>query len=71
MLLLEFVQVSVKNFLLSPSKFFSMRFASVHVVHSYNRIDTAAAWKKFRFILSDWSDFHVIDNQSTPLQGEC
>ena len=44
----------------NPSCFFSMCIVSVHVVHPYNSIDTAAAWKKSRFILSDWSDFHRI-----------
>ena len=35
-------------------------FFNVHVVHLCNGIDTAAAWKKSRFILSDRSDFHMI-----------
>ena len=38
-----------------------MRFVSVNVVHPYSSIDTAAAWKKSFFILSDRSDFHMID----------
>ena len=33
----------------------------VHVVYPYSSIDTATAWKKSYFILSD---FHMIDNQS-------
>ena len=41
-----------------------MRFVSVHVVHLYSSIDTVTAWKKSRFILSDRSDFHIIDNLS-------
>ena len=28
------------------------------------RIDTNAAWKKLHFILSDESNFHMINNQS-------
>ena len=44
-----------------PSSFFSIRLISVHVRHPYNRIDTTTAWKKPRFILSDKSDFHMID----------
>ena len=47
-----------------PSSFFSIRLASVYVVHPYNRIDMTAAWKKFCFILLHKSDFHMIDNQS-------
>ena len=45
------------------SSFFSICFINVQVVHSYGRIDTTAAWKKSCFILSDRSDFHMINNQ--------
>ena len=45
-----------------PSSFFSSRFVSDHVVHPYSSIDTTAAWKKLRFILSIRSDFHIIDS---------
>ena len=38
---------------------FSMCFPSVHVVHLNNSMDTATAWKKFRFILSDRSDIYI------------
>ena len=44
------------------SRFFSSRLVSVHVVHSYSSIDTTAAWKKLRFILSVRSDFHMTDS---------
>ena len=47
-----------------PSSSFSSRFVSVQVVHHYGSIDTTAAWKKLRFILSVRSDFHMIDNLS-------
>ena len=33
-----------------------------HVVHPYSSIDTIAAWKKLRFILSVRSDFHMTDS---------
>ena len=33
-------------------------------MHPYSIIDTTAAWKKLSFILSDRSDFHMIDNLS-------
>ena len=42
----------------------SSRFVSVHVVHPYSSIDTTAAWKKLRFILSVRSDFHMIESLS-------
>ena len=45
----------------SPSSFFSMHFVSIHVVHPYSSIDTTAAWKKYYFILSDRSNFHIIN----------
>ena len=35
-----------------------------HVVHPYSSIDTTAAWKKLRFILSVRSDFHMTDSLS-------
>ena len=44
--------------------FFFKLLVSVHVVHLYSRTDTIAAWKKLRFILSDTSDFHIINNLS-------
>ena len=47
-----------------PSSFFSSPLVSVQVVHSYSSIDTAAAWKKLRFILSVRSDFHMIESLS-------
>ena len=33
-------------------------------MHPYSSIDTIAAWKKLRFILSVRSDFHMIDSLS-------
>ena len=47
-----------------PTSFFSSRLVSVQVVHPYSSIDTTAAWKKLRFILSVRSDFHMIDSLS-------
>ena len=43
------------------SSFFSLHFITIYVVHPYFRIDSTAVWKKLRFILSDKSDFHIID----------
>ena len=34
------------------------------MVHPYSSIDTTAAWKKLRFILSVRSDFHMIESLS-------
>ena len=44
--------------------FFFSRLVSVHVAHPYSSIDTIAAWKKRRFILSVRSDFHMTDRLS-------
>ena len=46
--------------LLLPSSFFSIHLVSVHVVHPYSSINTIAAWKKLRFILSVRSDFYQV-----------
>ena len=44
--------------------FFSIRLVSIHVVHSYSSIETTAAWKKLRFILSVMSDIQMTDKLS-------
>ena len=55
----------VRNILMSlPSCFFAIRLVSVLVVHPYSSIDTAATWKKLRFLLSVRSDFHMTDSLS-------
>ena len=41
-----------------------MRSVSIHVVHPYSSIDIVIAWKKSHLILSDRSDFHMINNLS-------
>ena len=46
-----------------PSSFFSSRLVCVHVVHPYSSIDTMAAWKKPRFILSVRVDFLMTDSR--------
>ena len=45
-----------------PSSFCSICLVCINLVHPYRRSDTTAAWEKMRFILSDKSDFHMIDN---------
>ena len=37
---------------------------STPVVHPYSSINMSAAWKKLHFILSVWSDFHMIESLS-------
>ena len=50
------------EFLYSSCLSFSlMRFVSVSMVHPWGSIDITTAWKKSRFILSNRSDFHMID----------
>ena len=44
-----------------------MSFVFAQVVHPYSSMDTATAWKKSGFILSDKSDFAVGDNQLVSL----
>ena len=41
-----------------------MHFVSVHMVHPYGTFDTGTAWKKFRFISLDISDYYMNDNLS-------
>ena len=48
----------------SPCLLIFKFLVSVQVVHPYSSIDTTAAWKKLRFILSVRSDFHMIDSLS-------
>ena len=58
------VQYSWQHSCVFAVNFFPIRFVSVHVVHPYSSIDTTAAWKKLRFILSVRSDFHTTESQS-------
>ena len=60
----DFFSISRSILVQSLSSFFSIRLVNVHEVHPYSRIDTTAAWRKLSFILSDRSDFHVINNLS-------
>ena len=41
-----------------------MLFVWIHVVHAYSSTDTTAALKKSHSILSDRSDFHMIESLS-------
>ena len=58
----DLFKIARSIFVQLPSSLFSSRFVSVHVVHPYNSIDTTAAWKKLRFILSVRPDFYMIDS---------
>ena len=59
-----FVQYCSQHSCVLAVKLFSIRLVSVHVVHPYCSIDTIAAWKKLRFILSVRFDFHMTDSLS-------
>ena len=37
-------------------------FLNINVVHPYNNMDTATAWKKFWVFLLDRSDFYMISD---------
>ena len=53
----DLFNIARSTLVLLPFSFFSSRFVSVQVVHPYSSIDTTAAWKKLRFLLSVRSDF--------------
>ena len=42
--------------------FFAVCFVCIHVVHPYISMDTAMAWTKPSFSLSDTLKFRMIDN---------
>ena len=62
-LLLGFVQDSVQHSHIHQIFFFSLCVFSVYVVHPYSSMASAIPLKKSCCILSDRSDFHLIDNQ--------
>ena len=49
--------------------FFSRHFVRVRVVQRYRSTDMSVAWKNLRFILSDISNFHIVDNVSIAVHG--
>ena len=63
-LLPGFVEENVHSSDAVSIKFFLCAFLSVHEVHPHSSMDTSTVWKKPHFILSDWSDFHMIDSVS-------
>ena len=60
----DLFKIAPKIYVEFPFSFFSLRFVSVQVVHSYSSTDTDTTWKKSCFILSDRSDFHAPNNLS-------
>ena len=60
----DLFNIACSILVLLPSSFFSICLVNVHVVHPYSSIDTTAAWKKLRFILSVRSDFHMTNGLS-------
>ena len=65
----DLFNIALNNLVEWPSSFFFSRLVSVQVVHPYSSIDTTAAWKKLRFILSVRSDFHMIESLSIAVQA--
>ena len=59
----EFFDIFCSIRVLFPSSFFSERLVCVHIVHPYSKIDAAAAWNKFRLILSNRSIISMINNR--------
>ena len=56
-----FCSIVPQNILLQYlSSFFSKHFVSVQVVYSWSNIATIASWKKFRFILLNRWDLHMV-----------
>ena len=60
----ELVQYSSQQSCAIAVKLFSLRFVIIHVVHPYTSIDTTAAWKKLRFILSVRPEIYMNDSLS-------
>ena len=61
LILIVFVMGAALWSVVSRTSFFSICLVRVHVVHPYSSIDTIAAWKKLRFILSVMFDFHMTE----------
>ena len=61
----DLLNIARSILVLLPSIFFFSRLVSVQVVHPYSSIDTTAALKKLRFILSVRSNFQMIESFST------
>ena len=57
--LLDLFNIARSTLVLLPSNFFSIRLVSLHL---YSSIDTTAAWKNLRFILSVRADFYMTDS---------
>ena len=51
------------------SNYFSICLFNAHLVHPYSKIYITAAWKKLQIILSDMSDFHMIDKLSVAVKA--
>ena len=62
MLLSGLVQNSTWHCCVVSILLFLYTFVRVQVVHPYSSIDAPIPWKKSCFILSDKSNFHMIDN---------
>ena len=49
--------------------FFSKYFFKIQVVQLFNSTDMAIAWKNSHLILSETSDFHIVDNMSVAIHA--
>ena len=58
--LLVLVKIASSIHMNFRSSFLLMHFVIVNVVHPYSSMDTATAWEKSRFILSDGLNFHMM-----------
>ena len=63
------LRICSRERVLFPSSFFFMHFVIEHVVLPCSSTDSDTALKKSRFILSDSSDFHMIDNLPRAFQA--
>ena len=55
-------KIAGRILVLFPTSFFCLPFVSINVVHRYISIGKTTVWKKSRLIISDRSDFYMVDS---------
>ena len=60
----DMINITCSILLPFPSSFFSISFVCLHGLYPYCSLGTTTDWKIYCFILSDRSDFHMINNLS-------